>query len=129
MTGPAYIPIRLVADLGRAFARAGFPLRRRLRLAWLLATNSLTRDDAQNLTLQLRYLAGWHPLSTLCFEDVMDELRKRYSNADDVADIVETSIIVWAGRDAMSAFETVLDCAAEVEHDAALVGITLIPHA
>ncbi len=34
---------------------------------------TLTRDDAQDMLLELQHYAGWYPLSTLCVEDVMFE--------------------------------------------------------
>lgn len=44
----------------------------RWRRAWRYACKRLSPDDAQDMMLQLRFIAGWEPLVTLCVEDVMD---------------------------------------------------------
>lgn len=45
----------------------------RWRRGWRYATGRLSADDAQCVTLDCRYPAGWHPLLLLTVEDTLEQ--------------------------------------------------------
>jgi hypothetical protein len=49
---------------------------RRLSRAWRYFIGRLSADDAQNITLDCRYAAGWHPLLVLTVEDTLEQARE-----------------------------------------------------
>jgi hypothetical protein len=53
---------------------------KRLARAWCYFTGRLSVDDAQTVLLDCRYVAGWHPLLTLCVEDVLAEARETFAD-------------------------------------------------
>lgn len=55
----------------------------RAGLAYRLAHEQLDADDAQYLIFMLEPIAGWYGISTICVEDVMDDLKDQYDNPPD----------------------------------------------
>lgn len=56
--------------------------------AWRYATETMTADDAQRITWDCRYIAGWHPLATLCTESVLECAREVYEDHPALARLV-----------------------------------------
>jgi hypothetical protein len=46
---------------------------RRSVRAWQYYRGVLSEDEAQQVTIECRYAAGWYPLETLCVEDVFEQ--------------------------------------------------------
>lgn len=61
---------------------------KRWRRAWRYATGSMTADDAQWITCDCRYVAGWHPLATLCNESVLEFAQEVYEDHPDLKRLV-----------------------------------------
>ena len=75
-----YRPCRAVAshlDLWRWRAQNRA---QRLSRAWRYFMGRLNADDAQSLTLDCRYAAGWHPLLVLTVEDTLEQARETFAD-------------------------------------------------
>ena len=62
--------------------RCGVSLGRWTR-AWRYAAGQLSADDAQQLTLDCQYPAGWHPLLVLM--DALEQAREEIADHPDLA--------------------------------------------
>lgn len=67
--------------------RCGVRLSRWTR-AWRYAAGQLSADDAQQLTLDCRYPAGWHPLLVLTVEDTLEQAREDLADHPDLPRLV-----------------------------------------
>jgi hypothetical protein len=52
----------------------------RLYRAWCYFTSRLSADDAQRIMFECERPAGWHPLLTLCVDDVLEEARETFAD-------------------------------------------------
>lgn len=48
--------------------------------AWRYATDRMSEDDAQRITSDCRYLAGWHPLELLSVRSLLEVLAEKYED-------------------------------------------------
>jgi hypothetical protein len=60
----------------------------RARRAWRYARGTMTADDAQSITTDCRYLAGWHPLAILSTESTLDFALEVYEDHPELARLV-----------------------------------------
>jgi hypothetical protein len=67
--------------------RCGVRLSRSTR-AWRYATRQLSADDAQQLMLDCRYPAGWHPLLVLTVEDTLEQAREDLADHPDLPRLI-----------------------------------------
>ena len=72
---------------GRHRYRYGARLSRWTR-AWRYAAGRLLADDAQRLTLDFRYPAGWYPLLVLTVEDTLEQAREEIADHPDLPRLV-----------------------------------------
>ena len=67
--------------------RCGVRLGRSTR-AWRYAAGRLSADDAQQLMLDCRYPAGWHPLLVLTVEDTLEQARQDLADHPDLPRLI-----------------------------------------
>lgn len=67
--------------------RCGVRLGRWTR-AWRYAAGQLSADDAQQLTLDCRRPAGWHPLLVLTVEDTLEQARAEIADHPDLPRLI-----------------------------------------
>jgi hypothetical protein len=63
----------------------------RLRRAFLYAAGRLSKDDAQDIMLDCRGAAGWHPLTILSVEDTLARAREIFADHPALPEL-----IAWA---------------------------------
>ena len=84
--------IRRTGGIVRAWARDRCcRLRTRLaqwRRAWRYATNRLSADEAQRITLDCRDPAGWHPLLVLTVVDTLEQARENLADHPDLPRLI-----------------------------------------
>lgn len=56
--------------------------------AWRYATQRLSADEAQQIAVDCRFAAGWHPLLTLAVEDVLDLALEEFNEHPDLRRLV-----------------------------------------
>jgi hypothetical protein len=56
--------------------------------AWRYAVGRLSADEAQRLTLDCRYPAGWHPLLVLTVEETLEQAREEIADHPDLPRLV-----------------------------------------
>jgi hypothetical protein len=56
--------------------------------AWCYATNRLSADEAQRITLDCRDPAGWHPLLVLTVEDTLEQAREDLADHPDLPRLI-----------------------------------------
>lgn len=61
---------------------------KRWRLAFAYATGRLTVVQAQEIVCQCEPVAGWHPLTTLAVDDVLEDALERYRDHPALADYI-----------------------------------------
>lgn len=76
------------STLMRAFIRK---LRYRLPVAIRYAFGRLTVEDAQRISHEMPDITGWYPALCICVEDVMEDARERWANAEEMKEFV------WSG--------------------------------
>jgi hypothetical protein len=102
---------------------------KRLSRAWRYFADRLNADDAQSIMLDCERPAGWHPLLTLCVEDVLAEARETFADHPElprlIADGCERVGGKWASYndDLYHARERAIELAQEY---AVNEGITLV---
>lgn len=65
----------------------------RIRRAWCYGRGSLSADDAQEIMLDCREPAGWHPLIVLTVEDTLEQAREIFEDHPDLARLIEETCI------------------------------------
>ncbi len=74
--------------LGRAKHRI-----ERLARAWHFFTGRMSAEDAQQIMLDCRYSAGWHPLLLLSVEETLERARDRFVDHPDLAWLIAEGCI------------------------------------
>jgi hypothetical protein len=62
---------------------------KRFHHAWCYAIGSLSGDDAQDIMLDCREAAGWHPLIILTVEDTLEQALEIFENHPDLRRLIE----------------------------------------
>lgn len=75
------------------------------RLGYRLATGRLSQNDAEDIILEVKPIAGWYPLETLSVENTIEMAGYRWSNpADEIrelaADACNTVACKWSSSGA-----------------------------
>ena len=64
---------------------------RRIQLAARYLTGRLTKNDAQDLFLQMQDVAGWYSVATLCEEDALESAVNNYVDTPDLRDTISAA--------------------------------------
>ena len=131
-----FSPLRDLLDLWDRKARfsrysARSSVARYLR-AWRYATQRLSADEAQQIAIDCRFAAGWHPLLTLAVEDVLDLALEEFNEHPDLRRLVAEACarVGYKWEPYGDALSGAQDWALDLVRDyAAADGITLVRHA
>lgn len=66
--------------------------------AWAYFRDRLSADDAQRITLDCEYPAGWHPLLVLTVEDTLEHAREVFADHPDLPRLINDGCARVAGK-------------------------------
>lgn len=101
---------------------------KRLKHAIRYVAGTLTPDNAQDMLLELRYVAGWYPIVTLCVEDVMTRATEVYRDTPELREVVEGACQYVEQKYDYSdtAQQATSDAFDRIEEEATSMGVTLV---